>query len=264
MDESKLQKIINSSGFPLQIGLASIINNTKHKHGWNVLFQEHSWINNNTDAGGFIDLILEDKSERIILNVECKRVKDSSWLFLNPSNKIENRFHIKAFYTHAELGGLKEFGWSDITAEPGTPESEFCVFGGQDGASRSMLEKLAANVVESTEGFAIEDHSYSHEISVFKRFYINVIVTTAKLFVCSFEPDSIDISAGEVDLKDSVEVPFLRFRKQLSVYSMPELSWMKTDARGISRAKESTVFIVNSNHIIDFLENFEVNEQYIT
>lgn len=264
MEPSKLLKIINGSGFPLQLGISSLIEETTSQHGWRVMFQEHSWANYETESGGFIDLLLLDKSQSIVLNLECKRVKDVDWLFLNPANEVSKRRHIKAFHTIAEYGSLKKFTWSDVTGEPSTPESEYCVFGGQDGASRSMLEKLAAGVIESTEGFAIEDHSYSHKIPEFTRYYFNVIVTTANLHVISFDPKTIDITTGEVSQAGSAEVPYLRFRKQLSIHSNPELSWNDVDVRGISRAKENTVFVVNSNHIIEFLENFELDEQYLT
>jgi type III secretion system FlhB-like substrate exporter len=47
------------------------------------------------------------------------------------------------------------------------------------------------------------------------------------------------------------------------ILAMPKLSWTEKNIRGISTAKENTVFIVNSNHIVDFLREFEIDEQYI-
>lgn len=264
MDINKIKKIINGSGFPLQLGIASLVTESYKNHGWRVMFQEHSWANHETDQGGFIDLLLLDKTQNLILNIECKRVKEVSWLFLNPLKSMNERRHVKAFQTHSEFGQLNKFGWSDISADPITSESEYCVIGGQNGASRSMLEKLAAGVVESTEGFAIEDHSYSHKLEKFKRLYFNVVVTTADLFVCNFDPKKVSVATGEIEDTNSIKVPYLRFRKQLSIHSSPELSWSETDVRGVSNAKENTVFIVNSNHLVEFLEEFEIDEQYIT
>lgn len=263
MDLSKVTKIINGSGFPLQLGVASLVDKTVHEHGWRVMFKEHSWANYEADTGGFIDLLLIDKTRAAILNLECKRVKNVSWLFLNSEKNVKNRRHVKAFHSVAEYGKQQVFGWRDISAEPATPESQYCVIGGHDGASRSMVEKIAADVVESTEGFAIEDHSYSHKLEKFFRYYFNVIVTTAPLHICSFDPTLVDLSTGEINEALSVEVPYLRFRKQLSTHSIPQLSWTETDIRGISTAKENTVFVVNANHIVDFLREFEIDEQYI-
>jgi hypothetical protein len=263
MDSNKVSKIINGSGFPLQLGIGSLVDRTTHEHGWRVMFQEHSWANYEAGSGGFIDLLLINKDKSIILNIECKRVKNESWIFLNPGDTVNTRRHVKAFRSTAEYSHLKDFGWQDVSAEPATPESQYCVIGGHDGTSRSMLEKIAAGVVESTEGFAIEDHSYSRKTEDFFRYYFNVIVTTATLRISNFDPKLVDISTGEIKESSSTEVPFLRFRKQLSTHSMPSLSWRENDARSISIAKENTVFIVSSNHIVEFLSDLEIDEQYI-
>jgi len=264
MEQNKVEKIVNGSGFPLQIGIKTLIEKNQENLPWRVLFQEHSWVNYNEDKGGFIDLLLLSKCKVIVLNIECKRVKDVNWLFLQPSTELTSRRHAKAFHTRAENGNIQRMGWIDVATEPTTPESEFCVFGGQDGASRSMLEKLAAEVVESTEGFAIEDHSYSHSTPDFFRYYFNVIVTNAELHVCNFDPESVDISKGTINEATTTSVPFLRFRKQLSIHETPELSWEKVGPREISRAKENTVFVVNSSHILEFLRSFDLDDTYRT
>ena len=75
-----LEKHVNNSGFPLQIGLAHQVKSTTSRHGWKVLYQEHSW--KNESEAGFIDLVLEDKHRTWLMNIECKRVLDTSWLFL--------------------------------------------------------------------------------------------------------------------------------------------------------------------------------------
>lgn len=261
MDENKVRKTVNGSGFPLQIGIQSLIEDTYEKHGWRVLFSEHSWINHDTEEGGFIDLLLIDKSMKTILNIECKRVKTGKWYFLQSEPSLKNRRHAKCHYLQAKNGKPELWGWKDVTLEPSCPEAEFCVIGGEDSkASRSMLEKIASGVVHSTEGFAIEDHSYSHDIENFERVYFNIIVTTADLFVCNFDPNGVDIESGEIDETKTTEVPFVRFRKQLSTYSTPSLSWKEHDPHEISRRKENTVFVVNSRHLVRFLKEFELDE----
>jgi len=260
MDEQKVKKIVNGSGFPLQIGIHSLVDETYVKHGWRVLFSEHAWVNHETEENGFIDLLLMNKSQKIVLNIECKRVKNENWLFLQQEQTLTNRRHAKTFISRANLGKLTKFNWHDVTLEPSCPESEFCVIGGHDNnASRSMLERIAAGVVHSTEGFAIEDHSFSHEIEVFERLYFNVIVTTAELFACNFDPDKVNIENGEVDSTKTTPVPYIRFRKQLSSFETPHCSWKEVGSSGISREKENTVFIVNSKHLVKFLKEFELD-----
>jgi len=260
MDENKVKKIVNGSGFPLQIGIQSLIEDSYNEHGWRVLFSEHSWVNHDTEEGGFIDLLLMDKDHKTILNVECKRVKDGKWYFLQSEPSLKNRRHAKCHYLLAKNGKPEFWGWTDVMLEPSCPEAEFCVIGGEDSkASRSMLEKIAAGVVHSTEGFAIEDHSYSHEIEKFERAYFNVIVTTADLFVCNFDPQGVDVENGEIDKTNTTEVPFVRFRKQLSTYATPSFSWKDGSSHEISRIKENTVFVVNSKNLVRFLKEFELD-----
>jgi len=260
MDENKVKKIVNGSGFPLQIGIQSLVEGSYERHGWRVLFSEHSWVNYETEENGFIDLLLMDKKQKIILNIECKRVKNGKWYFLQSESKLKNRRHAKTHYLHANFGKPKYWGWKDVALEPSTIEAEFCVIGGEDSkASRSMLEKTAANVVQSTEGFSIEDHSYSHKLEDFERLYFNVIVTTADLFVCNFDPQQINIETGEIDKTNTTEVPYIRFRKQFSTHTTPELSWTETYNSEISRNKENTVFVVNSKNIVQFLKEFELD-----
>lgn len=253
MDETKLKKIVNSSGFPLQIGLEFNIKNSPKRHGWRVLFSEHSWANFNSDAGGFIDLVLEHQHGGILLIVECKRVQNTNWIFLQADTEIIKRRHAKASLAEEENGKLVRFGWNDIAIDPATVESNFCVVPGQDNKTKPMLERVAAEVVQSTEGFAIEDQSFHKGIEKYRRHYLSVIVTTADLMVCNFDPSRIGISNGELDEAHFTKVPYLRFRKQLSTYDMPAASWKESDAHAISRHKENTVFVVNSDAFIDFL-----------
>lgn len=256
MDETQLKKTVNSSGFPLQIALESLIKETHREHRWRVLFSEHSWANFNTDEGGFIDLVLEHVDRSLLLIVECKRVQNTSWVFLQGEADINSRTHAKAWCTQEESGKIQKFGWFDLAVDPATAESRFCVVPGQDAKSRPMLERLASEVVASTEGFAIEDQSFHTGSSGYARYYFNAIVTTADLMVCNFDPGKVAIGNGEIDEAKFTRVPYLRFRKQLSTYEMPAASWKESTAREIASHKENTVFVINANAFIDFLRVF--------
>ena len=89
--KEKLEKLVNSSGFPLQIALQHLIESKKSDHGWDVLSHEHPWANKEAGSEGFIDLILVNNSDRHIMVVECKRVRDTYWIFLVPSEKTDDK-----------------------------------------------------------------------------------------------------------------------------------------------------------------------------
>ena len=54
MTPDKLKDFVNSSGFPLQIGLEHLVKITTSSHGWKVVYKEHSWKNKDTHNDGFI------------------------------------------------------------------------------------------------------------------------------------------------------------------------------------------------------------------
>jgi hypothetical protein len=158
---------------------------------------------------------------------------------------------------------LTHFDWVDLTIEPTSYESGFCVVAGQDAKSRPMLERIAATVVESTEALAQEEAALLGTQKVeHLRTYINVIVTTAKLEVCKFDPDQIDLETGTITDADYEEVPYIRFRKQLSVHSGPleALEWNE-GLRSITKARENTVMIVQSTELTRLLKELEISER---
>lgn len=250
---------VNSSGFPLQIAIQHQVDEMYNRHGFKTIFSEHSWKNEETSESGFIDLILGNSVGTLYMTLECKRVKDTSWIFLIDQRSKATRRHAKTFVFTKTSGELKKFGWADLIISPDTPQSEFCVIPGTNNKSKSLIERTAAELVSSTEGFASECRALSqNEHEVFKLFF-NVIVTTAKLIVCEYDPANIKLEDGSLLDAEFKEVPYVRFRKQLSpLYEVPEgLSTL--GEQDIARAKESTVFVVNSMHIHKFLLEFELD-----
>jgi hypothetical protein len=259
---------VNASGFPLQIGIKSLVNETTDHHGWKTIFTEHAWNNPNDGSSGFVDLVLEDQYRASVMIVEAKRVLDTSWIFLIEGESINSRRHAKSFVFGASEGEVKRFDWFDLTLAPATPESEYCVIPGGDQRSKSLIERTASDLVSSTEGFALEEKDlYSSNIRRPRmtgsdhtlRMYFNVIVTTAKLQVCLIKPKSVSIGDGTIQDASFTEVPYLRFRKQLlQHFKVPSVP-LELGNQKIARAKESTVFVVNSLSIEKFLSEFEID-----
>ena len=255
---------VNSSGFPLQIAVKNIINDTSSEHGWRTRYSEHSWKNIDTGESGFIDLVLENSSGNVTFVVECKRVKDSAWIFLIEGINRNNRRHAKSFVFNKSGEIVKRFEWLDLTLDPSTPQSQYCVIPGTgtDQRNKSLIERAAAELVSSTEGLALEDKSLSLNDRNSLKIYFNVIVTTATLQVCRVNPASIHIEDGTLDDADFEEVPYIRFRKQLNpVYQIPQIFSVAGD-QDIARAKENTIFVVNSKHLVHFLKEFEIDENH--
>jgi len=263
MDDKKLSDAVNRSGFPLQIALQRLVERT-HPGDWNVCFSEHYWFNPADNCSGFIDLSLENGRADTVFVVECKRVVNCSWIFLIDDKAQMERRHAKAWVTNSIIGEPLRFGFEEVEPEPMTPQSQYCVVDGQDPNARPMLERIASILVSSTEGFATEEQRgmarVDGETSDVLRIYFSVIVTTAKLRVCAFDPQSISLSTAEITNPAYKEVPFLRFRKQLGSHrEIPKISARhRARHRAIAAAKESTVFIVNSESFSDFLQRFDI------
>lgn len=253
---------VNSSGFPLQIGIGNLVNDTTGQHGWKTLYAEHAWKHPSTGEEGFIDLVLQHDTNTQYMVIECKRVKDTSWIFLNDNNQSRSRRHAKAFVFYKPEEEVKRFGWVDLTMEPSSPESQYCVIPGTDSKSKSLIERAASELISSTESLATEDKALSLKDRWKLNIYVNVLVTTATLQVCRFKSSEISISDGTIENCTFEEVPFVRLRKQLSTsVEVPEIIQVGGNEERV-RAKENTVFVVNSNHLIEFLTNYEIDETY--
>jgi hypothetical protein len=253
---------INASGFPLQIGLAHAIDATTNSHGWRVLYQEHGWRHKQTEESGFIDLVVQNRYEAVLLNVECKRPQDTTWQFLLPQPEAKQTRACKFWVSFNRGPELKRayFDWLDLSIDPASYESEYCVVAGQDSKSRPMLERVAATVVSATEALAKEEGPL---LGVEKlRTYINVIVTTAKLQVCKFDPSKIDLHTGTIGDAQYENVPFIRFRKQLSTQQPNTDPSKLTRGYGwsqIARAKENTVLVVQAAEFLNLLPELELD-----
>lgn len=254
--------LVNRSGFPLQIGIASAVARSERSHGWRVLYQEHSWANQTNNSSGFLDLVLENQYRTVVFLVECKRVLETDWIFLIPSENASNCSFAKAWVTRLKGDDFKCFDWYGLDSYPKSLESSFCVM--PKDAPHRMLEKIASELVSATEGFAEEEMTVIAKQSDALRVYFPVIVTTAKLRVCRFDGDAVSMSDGKVPKLEIEDVPFVRFRKQLST-RIPRVEMSVDDIPfSLSRHKERTVFVVNSEEFISFLNTFEVRNDSLS
>jgi hypothetical protein len=149
-----LKSHVNNSGFPLQL---AIVNQVRTEApDWKVLYEEHEW--SSATGSGFLDIVIEDTYKTWLMNIECKRVRDTTWIFLIDHREPTTKRIAKLWVSHRDMGGeLDFFDWVDIPMAPASAQSAFCVVPGQDSKAKPMLERTAAEVVHSTEALAIEE-----------------------------------------------------------------------------------------------------------
>lgn len=250
---------INASGFPLQLAVAKAVQDELGE--WKILYQEHAW--RSTDSAGFIDLAIEWTYSTWVMNIECKRVKDTEWIFLRDSAATKSRKHAKLWITNfSSKGNCSHFNWTEVAMDPHSVESNMCVVPGQDSKATPMLERIANSVVISTEALASAEAKLLSNSYSGIRMYQNVIVTTAKLCVCDVDLKKISLSTGEIDPGSPVtEVPYVRFRKQVGAKASKNREEMEIYAlQAYSESQESTVFIVNADHFVDFVKRCSVDD----
>jgi hypothetical protein len=252
--------VANESGFPLQIAIIDTIKQT----GWKILDDEHPWRSEDRELEGFIDVIAEKNMnpghDLEVMVIECKRVRKAAWVFFSPL-KNDAREHVRIWGSNF-IGGTsgihtdlrhkwKKFGWENLTAYPISYESKYCAIPGQEQGRKTLLERTAADLVESVEAFALEEKRTAEKHGQpFSRLYTPVIVTTARLFIIPDDPNNISLVDGSLLNKadeHKKEVPYVRFRNSLDTF-------------GSVAESERTVFVVNAQKFFDFLSLFKINE----
>ena len=273
-DEEETLKQLNRSGFPFQLRIEQEIQSTNSEHHWQVATREHPWPESNDDSSsGFIDLVLRHdvfKSDRLVIG--CKRVKADDarqlqCLFLLPydstvaETKTVSCLEVKGGPpTKTEHGGWRDFRiWEDIQVEPQSYQSEFCVLSGDDSKRQPILESLCAHLLESCNGLAGEEINIgkSQKLETNPTLIFPAVVTNAKITVCQFKPSDVKITDGTLDLNTvtPIDVPFIRFRKSL-VTTFPKGKFR--DLKAANKARERTVFIINSQNLSTFLKQWNV------
>lgn len=251
--DNKSLKLANDSGFPLQIALQTAVDATSEKHGWTVRLAENSWRNETDGLSGFTDLILSNR-DGVNLLVECKRSRNATWLFMAADGTAIENIEANAWSTHYDGTQETAFNWQSVQFLPASPICFFCAVNGQNANDKStLLERTASELISATEAFAVEDRNRRASTEESARYYLNAIVTTARLELATFSPSDISLEDGIISKGEVKEVPFVRFRKQLST---------RATAIGVLNdwtyafSKENTVLVIQAKHFTNFLQDF--------
>lgn len=257
--DPEVLRIANDSGFPLQIAVHQAVAAATNAHGWSVQYAEHAWRNPADDQSGFIDLVLRDQHDFARAVVECKRVRNATWLFFNSDGTANSRRHCKAWVTHYREGHFNAFGWHEVPIDPQTPEAHFCAVRGQTTNDKNtILERVAGELISSTEALALEERDYRREHQESMRMYFNVVVTTASLKFAAFDVAHLALHDGTLQDATIQDVPFVRMRKQFSMRpaNLTPEDWLRHDDPDYRR--QNTVFVVQASHLNDFLQQFDI------
>jgi hypothetical protein len=115
--------------------------------------------------------------------------------------------------------------------------------------------------VASVEGLVSEHENKGILQDGIPYVYIAMIVTTASLKLCEYDPLKIDLASGALTDASVSDIDYIRFRKQLGAAPSSVLRNVRggPSAR-ISSAKESTVYVVNVNRLEHFLRYLNVDQ----
>jgi hypothetical protein len=255
-----LTTLLNQSGFPMQMAVERLISSRSQETGWRVLHSEYGWVSP-TGQEGFVDLVLEDRWRSSVVVAECKRVRESEWIFLSDAAGRESTTLARLWISNTEGHGKSHRGFFDLSAEPASPQAMFCVVPGQDPKSRPMLERVAAEVLAATESIALEEHPLMVERKFGIRMYASMIITTAKLISAVIDTSRINLASGELTDATYVEVPWIRFRKAFSSERAVEPVDARLDFDALGAAKEKLVFVVNVMALDRFLTQWGIENQ---
>ncbi|MBL8097970.1 MAG: hypothetical protein JNK81_02255 [Anaerolineales bacterium] len=248
--------IVNKSGFLFQDRVEKEIDAAK-PGSWMPIAHEHRWVDPLDGNEGYIDLILEYGIERMV--IECKKVSDAKWIFLVPSHQTKTN-RAKLLWTYeglirSETYRKKLSVWHNFRTKLDSLEALFCIVRGQGENDNPMLERLSSHLLRSVENLANEELEYQKRSEGEFHIYYPVIITNAKLLVCYYDSNDIEISTGQLAKANFEEVSSIRFRKNLSSSVQPkEILHLKQ----ANSDYERTVFIINSNHIIDVLSQMKL------
>jgi hypothetical protein len=259
MTETKdsLTNLINASGFLFQLKLEEEIRKSRPVSPvgeWQQIVREHKWIDSLDGKEGFIDIVLES-GDTTRLVIECKRATDASWLFLVPLEESETK-RGQFLWTESKDNASD---WHDFNLNPPSLESTFCVVRGQGEKDTPLLERLSSLLLRSTESLANEELTLTKQERRI-RLYLPAIVTNAVLYACRFNISDVNIDTGKLSESDFQEVPFIRFRKNLSSTIKSE-SLFTSNLSEINRQNERTILIINAKAITIILRRLDIPYQ---
>ncbi len=267
---------LNEHGFLFQEKCAEVLQHNARKTKWGVLTKEYPISTKAKDTR--IDIVLKDTSSsrhQIYAIVECKRVNPTRgyWLFGNPLGTYSQPLLISLRAGYSRSGNysvhyaqlklplddiatdLIDNWWLEISKK-GKQKYD---------ASPDPIEKAFTQVCIGVSGMAqeqeIQCRKNPEELSAV---FIPVIITTAPLYVATYELKDVDLASGRIN-RDKIyfgprgqepeSYDWLLIDYGASRSLSPE--GLDEHVEGISPVEleeyhKRSIFVVNSEHIVNF------------
>jgi len=225
---------VNKGGYPFQLAVEDRIRHLPPPNNWQ--FVSHEIPHEN----GYLDIIAHRGA--IVAMIECKRFLKQDWIFLVPQGASDNEVRLRVNVSHN--GPDEHYGLEDVSMPLGSFEASFCEIHGDRG--NLTIERLAGDLTRAVVSIAsTPGRAALSAIEVF----LPILVTTARLPVCLYDPSQLDVADGNVNPDATFrEVNMIRFRKTLSGLRnrRPAESLL---IRDMIQAEEETVLVCNGSHI---------------
>lgn len=208
--EDRIQDL-GGSGFPFQSRVASEI----RKLSMFKVEEEVAWTDDDGSTG-FIDIVASN--DNVCICIECKAFKGTRLTFLAPddtrvfsSNRME-ALVITREWLGADVPVVKH---GLCAGGPETPESQYCVVGGQKGESR-LIEREIQPLIRGVERLAIDRVGLLGKST--PTVCVPMFCTTATLATASYDPEDVSLEDSVFRAKkDHIELlPSIRLTKQFT------------------------------------------------
>jgi len=263
-EDDPFTRRLNATGFLLQLALEEEIRARAIATGtgaFSVPFdsceREVPWRDPVTGDEGYLDLVIRRRG--VFFLFECKRTKpEHDWLFL-----VRKRDHAQASGTvlcnqprHASPS------WVHAKIEPAAPVSEFVSIHGEGGdrpKNGRMLERDAGQLVKALRGFASEE--FERPTTEDPPAFVPVIVTTARLKIRLYEAEELSVADGTLPPGEFVEVPWVMFKKPLTVHTWP--TGLKGNRSELRFHREPTIFVATAASVADLFMGLHVGTELV-
>jgi hypothetical protein len=247
-----LRDLLNRSGIPFQLAVENAIRTVGTRYGVEVVRREMPW------ANGFLDIVA--RRDQVLFAFECKRVEDKSWIFVisDDAKMNQSRCRLEWFNGRAPapkipLNGHSRVFCAEWNMVEGSPESDFCIV--PKGTPIGSLEAVCRDLLLGCHDLlADEEISHGGEYATI----VPVVITTAKLYTCRFDPAGVPIETGKLDVSAGqfTTTDLVRFRKSLVTARSNSYDSSKMVLKDWGVDRERTVFIVVPSALQRFLAGF--------
>jgi len=248
-DKDELAELVNASGLALQLKVEHAL---KHNidHAWRVVSREHPW--SLGDDLGFVDLVLASDVASCV--VECTQARDSSWIFIVPKEADGKRTGMRVSWLSGKKFPQITSGCGNVDLLPFSYDASFCVTRGTVATDRTLLERTCSRLLRSCDALATQEIKILSAMQQsYGGYYIPLIVTTAALYACKLDPETVSFDDGSMSNPEVETVPYIRFTKAFSAASMVTSTATPASLEELAEQEARTVVIVNANHVVDFL-----------